>query len=739
MANKQTLPNLSNTQRTYIETSGAPKVPQISFQSDWKDASQALAQTNTFLTDYTELKYRQFQAGLQNLEFQQFHEMQDAVDPCQLEEINQKYAKAYASQYKDEPWGKSYYQSEAYRLWNEKHKINQQEVYLRKQHEFSAIQLERTLNEMSSAAALADSPQEIDRFFVNGVNLVGNWQHLDVNTKNKLQNYYAQKLVEKVYTTNPNKAVALGNAVGSKYDKYGVDFNAVRKDAENWNIQQRNLQLRIEAAERAKLKAQEDEQLKQNKNKVADTLISYKSNEITLDDVLNEVQTMRQTDPVTALNLLNAVTPDEDSESAKKIVQNQIGNLANDFLIERDDLTPEEQTARLSEINTLLISNQNRGLLSESYVKSVRGNLGIKDEEQKFDIEPYISDAKFGDLTNSQENELRSAVAREELKSESLNQILTMNQENLGISGYKNQIIKGQITSNEDIEALALPQEATVILKEYLQDFQSKHKIENQAMHKAWSNVVDWDLEDLNNFFSKNKDLTISQKEQIKSWYKDTIPEKQLKNAVNLFNNLGEITPSRISSEYLKGNITAGQRDSLLELKQNKDNETYQNSYLKISEEILDRKITTEQQLNQRLKDLPQTSDFTTNVKKLRTLFSDMDAPYQDLLKTFHTYLEDYFQKNPFSSISQEQVYGLEKALRFIDIQFEKAIQQGNSPEVLKNSFSAEYLNDIAKKFSEDAKRGKINIETYPSVEIKDTIRSRKSEEQIEDYVLRQD
>lgn len=250
MANKQTLPGISDTQKGMIQTQGAPAMPQIRWESPLRQSGELMKSSAQFLSSYQKMRNEEYVAGLQNLELQQMHEMEDATDPCQLEEINKKYNQVYETKYTDSVFGKSFYSSPAYRKWADNHKLNQEKMYLRKQHEFTDIQATRTLNEMSAAAALTRNTRDTDQYMAAGLNMIGNLKHMTADRKDELQKWYAKDLVGKLYTQNPNMALAYGNAVGAKYDKFGIDWNDIRNKANQYNESLERERLALEKAQR---------------------------------------------------------------------------------------------------------------------------------------------------------------------------------------------------------------------------------------------------------------------------------------------------------------------------------------------------------------------------------------------------------------------------------------------------------------------------------------------------------
>lgn len=229
------LPNTTDTQRNFIKTVDTPKVPAMDYRSGFKDVGAAIDNTNKFLGEYSQMKYEGFQADLDRLELEHLHEMQDATDPCELEEINQKWQKNYNTALKDDFWAKSYYKSSFYKKWQDRNHEAQQKIYYAKQHEFAEICATSTLNKMAETASMLDNPADVQQYLVNGEAMLANTKHLTAEAKYKLMTNFYKDTVSRLYESDPNKAVAFLDSVGNKYDAYGVSSEEIRNKAENYN------------------------------------------------------------------------------------------------------------------------------------------------------------------------------------------------------------------------------------------------------------------------------------------------------------------------------------------------------------------------------------------------------------------------------------------------------------------------------------------------------------------------
>lgn len=177
-----------------VEGAKAPQVPQISWQSPLRDVAGITERAADFTKTYQNLRFEEYQAKYDNLANQMYHEMDVATDPCQLQEIKNKYDEAFAKTLDDTIWASSYNNSRYKQEWTRNMNTNYEKVYLKKMNDFAVVQTERTLNEMVSAAAQSGDANAAASYFTAGMNLVGNDRYMNVNQKNSLQEAYAKNL-----------------------------------------------------------------------------------------------------------------------------------------------------------------------------------------------------------------------------------------------------------------------------------------------------------------------------------------------------------------------------------------------------------------------------------------------------------------------------------------------------------------------------------------------------------------
>ncbi len=233
-----------------VEGAKAPQVPQISWQSPLRDVAGITERAADFTKTYQNLRFEEYQAKYDNLANQMYHEMDVATDPCQLQEIKNKYDEAFAKTLDDTIWASSYNNSRYKQEWTRNMNTNYEKVYLKKMNDFAVIQTERTLNEMVSAAAQSGDANAAASYFTAGMNLVRNDRYMNVNQKNSLQEAYAKNLVGGLFTKDPNFALSFVDTAGGSLAKYGVDINDIRNKTRNYNLARERERIALEKAER---------------------------------------------------------------------------------------------------------------------------------------------------------------------------------------------------------------------------------------------------------------------------------------------------------------------------------------------------------------------------------------------------------------------------------------------------------------------------------------------------------
>lgn len=696
MANKQTLPNMVDTKKTFVQAQPSPKLPAMDYRSGLRDVAGAMEQTNDFLNEYQKMKFEQFQAGLQNIELQQIHEMQDATDPCQLEEINKKYEKAYASQYKNDFWGDSYYQSRYYENWKNRHTENQQKVYLQKQHDFSAIQATATLNELSNTIALTNSPEEVYSLLRNGEAMLANSKHLTAQDKFKLMSDFYKQSVGNLYSSNPNKAVAWLNYAGNAYDKYGVNSSEIIRKAEDYNLQKSKLELSIAKEQKKILDSIEQDKKDAAISDAYSLLVKQRIGEnISRDDLDNAAMSLVDLGYGKEANeFFKAYNPSSKSETDKQRAIENIGTRINNL----PNLSGEERIAEENRIKEDIRKNRNLGYISDSLNETWLENLS--GTGKKFDISYFIQKAKTEGLSKDDLDELDTAVANEFITATSKNAVIDINDRFKNISQYTNQIYQGEIYSEEQIDGLDITDKERVDLKKELKERRTSLGFDTPDTEKFYSLM---NKGDYNKASSIYKTLPQSKKEKAVKYAQDIIKQKQNENYAKAYDLVWEGNLNRADINQLLGNkyITVEQANSLGEQLIKYKSDIISNSVSGVASDIINGKITTQEQLDKRFIDLPVSDSTDTNYKQLLSLLNEKNKPYEQILNSAFVIVDGSVKKDVFGSYNPKGLANAQQ-LKNVLLSAYNEILSSNNPnklQILQQQFSTENILKLSQMF----------------------------------------
>lgn len=235
MANKQSLPTLGESKSGFINTNSIGNViaPEYKEQK-WATVAKLGEGIVGVSTAYKNLKHTEMMAKIDNLAQQNLHKLSDATDPCELPDLINEANKSYDDLFKDDPYGKSFYQSDAYNAFKIKNEANVQKTVNALNHQFSTIQATKTGNEISSDIALMNDPQRMNNalhtFFAQVDGL-----ELSAAENFKLKSEVVKNSFGKLFSNNPNTAVAWYDASQGMYDQYGVDGADIKDKADKYN------------------------------------------------------------------------------------------------------------------------------------------------------------------------------------------------------------------------------------------------------------------------------------------------------------------------------------------------------------------------------------------------------------------------------------------------------------------------------------------------------------------------
>lgn len=597
------LPNTTDTQRNFIKTVDTPKVPAMDYRSGFKDVGAAIDNTNKFLGEYSQMKYEGFQADLDRLELEHLHEMQDATDPCELEEINQKWQKNYNTALKDDFWAKSYYKSSFYKKWQDRNHEAQQKIYYAKQHEFAEICATSTLNKMAETASMLDNPADVQQYLVNGEAMLANTKHLTAEAKYKLMTNFYKDTVSRLYESDPNKAVAFLDSVGNKYDAYGVSSEEIKTKAANYyKAKERERLADIARAQRMEEKANKalTTQLKarilQNPEQ-AESIINEAAN--TNDAVYVGVadwyrkglgkDTNKARSPLSqeiTSELVSGKTPEEVYKSHPELVNDSDARTALKAAIDiPKKLSPSEK---------------------EDIIKQVKAEIASLDTEDKFYdyiAEPekltranvYASEAlkNVGKQYGYGENNVVDSLKTDILNARTLDDVEKL-RGNIATSGLsakdKNTLLEKANTRENNIRT-RLSGEESKAYREETRENKRREKEFKQASNEAEDSLYSYENQGSDKYFSEAQKvwekLSPEAKRRVRATYtrlakdekkedKDLLKQsQQLRyNELNTMRREGTLTQDLIDEEAEKENISSKQADKLSEnlWKQNEKN-----------------------------------------------------------------------------------------------------------------------------------------------------------------------
>lgn len=237
MANNQSLPTMNlDVKSSFVNSNAMGNVTAV---KDWKEQKwSTVAQVGEGVVGVSEqfknLKHTEMMAKIDNLAQQNLHKLSDASDPSELPNLLNEANKSYDELFKDDPYGKSFYQSGLYSAFKIKNEANVQKEINSLNHKFAAIQAVKTGNEISSDIALMSDPERMSKA-LNMFYAQIDAMELSADKKFEIKSSVTKDSFGKVFTNNPNNAVAWYNASNGAYDQYGVDGADIMDKADKYN------------------------------------------------------------------------------------------------------------------------------------------------------------------------------------------------------------------------------------------------------------------------------------------------------------------------------------------------------------------------------------------------------------------------------------------------------------------------------------------------------------------------
>lgn len=235
MANNQSLPNLNESKSGFINTNVVNNVVAPDYKEQkWATVAQIGNGIVGVSNAYKNMKHTEMLAKMDNLAQQNLHKLSDATDPCQIPDLLNEANKSYDDLFKDDPYGKSFYQSDAYNNFRIKNEANIQKTVNSLNHKFNTIQAVATGNEISSDIALMNDPVRMSQA-LKGYESMLSRMELTAEEKFEIMSNVAKNSFGKAFSNDPNMAVAWYDASQGMYDKYGVDGAEIKLKAKNYN------------------------------------------------------------------------------------------------------------------------------------------------------------------------------------------------------------------------------------------------------------------------------------------------------------------------------------------------------------------------------------------------------------------------------------------------------------------------------------------------------------------------
>lgn len=388
MANKQALPNgLLSANIGAIDSPAPNKVVAPEWKEQkWAIVAKVADSAVKMSAGYKDMKHMEMLAKLDNVQQQNLHALGDATDPCQLPELVKQANQSYDEMFKDDPYGKSFYESEAYKKFKTSNEFKVNQEVIKMNHKFDVIQATKTGNELSSDIALMSDPQRMSNALAR---FKATLDELNItpDERFKLMSSAVQDSFGKVFANNPNNAVAWYNASQGAYDQYGLNGADIKSKADTWNKAQLKEALTLQSKARTEKKAEEDAQ------------IEYLTQQVRLGGKTKS-QAQLEADTISA-RVGNEVYKNlEDKDNTKAEILKH-----NTELSKLIDVKNYEQSN--ADVNKYLLDNPNVPSESRAYINDVLANFKPEKGEQKRTLEQAqaIADQRTG-LRNFTEDEM---------------------------------------------------------------------------------------------------------------------------------------------------------------------------------------------------------------------------------------------------------------------------------------------------------------------------------------------
>lgn len=706
MANKQTQPNLQGVQGSYINTNGAPTIPQISWKSPLREIPEIAQGIADFTKQYQSMRFDEYQAKYDTMANNMYHEMADATDPCELQDIKNKYDQMFAKPIDDTVWGKEYMNSTYRRKWEANMQSNYEKVYYGQMHKMSAIQAERKSNEMALAAASTGDVNAIGSYWDSTMVSIGNMQHLTVEQKEALQKNTAKNFVSVMFNKDPVLANSFVQQNSKVLAKYGIDPYDIQDKTANWIRQQEDREYtRNERAKKAQKEALAD--IGYN------ALFTLQSGDGTqadydkFDEALNQIA---QQDPKLATTLFKSAYKSTEETKSKK--QQAVMNELADKLKSWDNETDETKKEEIgNEIAQYAIENRDTGILNDTNYKwVVKERLGRT--EDGIDLFDYAK------THNAQEVE--KAILENDINGTKATAMRNIQKEYSGYNAKESYIVEkeGKVPV-ETIKSWGFPDAQTKTLLDKRQTERTNRGLKSdeyetianyvragrqfpQSLYKKLSNQEKGDLRKL--IDDKNNEI---RRRNGKAVYADAL--NGLRTPKNISQLYAEDKITHDAAQYAinaykdtsLGNVTVAKDDLIKDILENGIN-NYPD------------KIAVYEAFESKVSDLYNDTNKANRKKDLEdvlSIYSGLEAPYKTLI-------ENVTKKITEITKNDSLLGGNDILTRISSAKFQEAartdilkdIKEGKNIKEINDKYNVDY---IAKTWFENYKPTTEESETY--------------------------
>lgn len=628
MANKQTLPNMTDVQRSYVNTRQAPQMPSINYRSPLRDDAGVMEKAEGFVKTYTDLRYEQYEAEGTKLLADMAHEIEDSTDPCQLQDIKNAYDEKLRNVGGDDFFAKNYRNSQYFTKFKKRWDIDTEKMYLQKMHSFDEIQAEATGQQIANAIATTSDPAAINGALQSYNAALNRVQHLSAEKKLDLLQGMLKTTLGNTVANNPDTAEAFINQYGEAWGGYGLNTTDTLEKVRTKRLQDYRLQKSIDAENRRLAREAKKEAEDNATNQAYDTALNYKFGNVSAEDVYAQARELQNAGYSKAgFILMNKAFPNSKTETQKNIVTANIGNRINN-LSDIDD--PEELKIEKESIENDIRKNRNLGLVSETQDKYWQSQLSAP--AGKIDLSSVQDRAQHGTMTPADYNFLDMSVSNGDIKETQRTAIVRMDERNKNYAQYENQILDNEITTQEEINKLPVTYDEKAKLKGILKTHRADMGYGIPAVDSAYEAIDKRDYQSLMN----NWDIIPpSKRESVEKSWKDAILRDQTQNYQALAVQIPtrQLTKPELDLLYKERQINRDQYNALVKDLNTQAIEDVRNNASNIAADIISGNIRTEDQLKARYNNVnPNSPYYTTNYKALLGLVKIQSEPYRNVL-----------------------------------------------------------------------------------------------------------